>query len=306
MKPREMSYHRVVEAAYRDPGDGLRQERESLLEARRRETSKLVPQARVIYPRRLGRTAFGAVGLCGAVVLGVGAALGRSGLTTVLLFTWLAAVVAYFVGRLLGHARLNRALAALLAQSTDSARDVDKLERTTPLMQARRLADPIEGRSMVLPIAALGVLFPLTMCYALALVTVPAAHRLPQFDWWISLSFAAVWPGFLVTALIAMRHARRARSRTVSELMNTFEHAGWTAYGWTVLAVGLWGVVRGGYILAASNNTPKAIGLATLPVMGVALAWLCFLPWLFSVLHRRISHERMRLGVELGGFRQWP
>src|SRR5262245_36218287 len=99
MKAGEVSYHRNVETAYRDPGDGLRQEREVLLDARRRETSKLVPHARAIYPRRLGRIAFGGVGLLGCLVLAAGSFFHVPGLTPVLVGTWVAACIAFFVGR---------------------------------------------------------------------------------------------------------------------------------------------------------------------------------------------------------------
>ncbi len=295
------------ESAYRDPRDGLRHERAALLDARRRETSKLVPEARAIYPRRLARIAFGAAGVCGGVALGAGTLLGRPGLTTVLVLTWLAAIAAYAAGWIVGRVRLRRALASLLSPTGDSARDVDRLERTTPLMQARRLADPIEVRSVTLPIAGLGVLAPLTLFYLMALFTVPATHRLPRFDWWIALTFATAWPAFAVTALVAFRYARRVRARSLAELVSRHDNEGWGAYGWMVLAVGLWGVGRALVVLLprANGGEAGAVALATLPVACAALTGLCYLPWMFAALHRRIAQERLHLGIELGGIRSW-
>lgn len=293
----------VTEAgAYRDAEEGLRGRREDLIAARRRELRALVPRARRAYTRRIARQVFGAILLASGVTVFAGTTLGVKGLTPLIVWSWLLALAGYLFTRAFAAARLERLLEQRYVLSGDVFRDVDRLERQTPLQIVRSLADPHEKRSVWLPLAGLALIVPLTLHLFTALLFSQSPRTFDRFEEWITLGTYTTGPAQLVLLLCAFRFARRLRARSLREIHHGLYSDGWEAYGLTVAASALWAILYGfGKVIITAGRMHghyEAIGVAIAAFMILTITTLMFVPAMFGVVRGRVAAERFALGVQ--------
>lgn len=278
---------------YRDAEEALRQRRDELLARRRLEVARLPPVVRSVYARREARRITGAVGIAGAFVLAVCAALRVDGLTTILQGTWISMILVYILARAVADGRLRRLLAATFAPGEDVAGDLLRFEEIGPQQVVMRLAAPIERKSVALPMIALALLLPLTLHFVVVATVRGEVPRGRDFDGWISMSLLFVGHCHLVLAYHAWSFAQKLRSAREGHAMATIaDRAGWRAWGVTIA----WSVLAGFILLAVVPIAGIALFIVA-PVL-VGATGLTFIPAMFSKMGRKVRRERMVLSEE--------
>lgn len=268
--------------------DHVVEERFAQIAERRREEIAAASRACAIYARRVGRSVGGGVALAGALVLfGVAAAnaIQKSSwwhtgdyvglFTYALAACWGGAIVAYVAATAAARLHVRGLVAAPLERTWDAARDLARLETSTPGRIVERLAAPLEGWSAALPLAAMSFLMPLTLHFFVAEILAKGDLLARSYDEWISLSVTIVGHAHLVLAIFAWRYGRKLAVRESIEIVNT-THSGWLrAFGFTVLA----------------GAIPGAIFFLIPPIL-VALTGAAFIPAMFILTSKRVVRER--------------
>ncbi|HVY49258.1 MAG TPA: hypothetical protein VHB21_25380 [Minicystis sp.] len=263
---------------YRDPRQAARLRLEELLDALARERPARLVVAR-IGAARVARVAFGAVGIAGALLVVVAAALGYGSdgsglLSKLLLGSWTAAVLVWVVARTVGMIRARRAVVAF-SPTNDPSRDVAALEARPSPAASTRLA----FASIALPLAAISLLAPLTLHLAFwALVLREPSDGLATFDPWIVWCFVLAGHAHVVLAAEACRYARRLTSAPLGEV--DVVDGGWRALGVTVFASAFPGVV-----------------LFFVPPVLTAATGVAFVPAVFVATQRLVATERRALAA---------
>jgi hypothetical protein len=286
----------MVAAAYRGDDDFLRARIAEILEDHGHEVEALGDAARGVVARRAGRVAAGAVGMAGGLlVLGLGFVgavtsstpwwgFGGGGFTPVpptmvLCGAWPAMGVAYVLGRLSGRAWIDRALRALPGLSGRLREDLSRLERArSPRGAIVDRLERAEARSIGWPLAALGLLMPLTL-HLVVWFCLAGPGRWVDFDGWIRLSALYVGLAHLVLAAGCLRLGRDLR----------WHRAGSPA----AFALGQSKKLLGFSALAAC--LPGVVLLAIPPIL-TAVTALAFLPLACHRAGRRLAAERAALG----------
>jgi hypothetical protein len=275
---------------YRDPSAGVAAELGALLDRRIREIELLPDAYRRTYARRAGRAAAGLVGAAGGVVLFAAAAgwacatrqvLGtvepEGALTHILFASWVAALAAYALARAWAAMRFDAHLARQLALSGSPWGDLERLRNVSARAEAARLVRRAETPSAGLPLVALALLAPLSLHYVGAAVL---GHEWPDaqaFDGWIVLSAVIVGHCHLLLAIQSWRFARRLRDVSDDHVADRAHRDAWAAFGWTVAASAVPGLILFG-----------------VPVFLVAVTGF-FIPLAFALVASRVRRERLSL-----------
>jgi hypothetical protein len=276
---------------YRDGNKVLEARRDLLIQRARRDVECVPVAIESTYTGRVSRTVAGYVGVVGALVMlgaatgqifvhGVGAwgptaaALEVGSPTWVLVITLVAVAVTYVVTQLVAQHRLVAWYRRELSATHDVAGDIARLGRFSARGVLLERARALERRSVAAPLAAAGVLAPLSLHLAVAAVTGRPGYHLTDFDSWIRLSVVFVLPAHIAAAWCAHSFARDLAKAT--DLRCARRHAGWHAWG-VVCAAGL---APGGPLV-----------IPTLLVMATGL----FIPPLYAGARNRVAVERMVL-----------
>jgi hypothetical protein len=251
---------------------------------------------RRVYEERVGRAAFGAVGVGIALVMFVDAVrllvvpwsfvvtTGATQLAYLLVAAWPLATVAYVAGRLGARARLGRLLVPV-EPTGDAAADLARLQTSRPSVVLSRLAWAAEKRSVALPMMALSLLAPLTI-HAIVCALVKSQDSEAWFfeehgfGTWIAMSVAIVGHAHVALAVCCWRFAGRVRSMHTAELARD-SNADWTR------AMGV------AFVCAL---VPGVVLLAIPPVLSLVTGIL-FVPLMFLRMRRRVLLERRLLGL---------
>lgn len=248
--------------AYRDSLEGARLRYADLLTVAREE-QPVSSAVSGVLAARTGRIWAGIAGISGAAVM-ASTALARAfhaheapSPTLVLLASWPAMGVAYLAGNFAGHLRGRRV--HVPRRTGDVHADLARLEEARSSAPSRGRAIALEGRSLALPMTAVGLLAPLTIHFAF--------YQLGSigggFDDWISLSLMIVGHAHLVLVGLLWALARKVRKLTISEIAVEQSRAGWRILGWTVLASAIPGIV---FLLIPPVLT-TVTGLLFIPVL---------------------------------------
>jgi hypothetical protein len=283
-------------SAYRRDDDVLQERVDEVLEDRRHEATALGLSARRMVARRMGRAAAGAVGIGGGLLLlGLAVAAGLKGgnvlsimghgpgdghLVEVLLGTWPVMGLGYVLGMLAGERWLDGVLRERPVLTGRAREDLASLQRARPPRAAvLRLLDRLAGPSLGYPLAAMGLLMPLTLHLAAwALFTHGAVlEHLHAFDEWIGLSAVYVGLAHLVLAALGLRFGAQRCSRSTTHWGDDAA-SGMKAVALTVLAACLPGVV-----------------LIAIPPVLVAVTGAVFVPLTFHRAGKRLDAERAAL-----------
>ena len=284
-----------MDLAYRSLDHVATERFDALTADRAGHIAALLP-LRVVYARRVARSAAGLVAtVLGAVLFAYTyghaavALLSSPGprhphgeLTSLLLVAWGASIAAYFIARSIARAHLDRYLARPVTRTGDAAIDLARLETTEPRAVLRQLVPAFERWSVALPLMGLAMLAPLTIHLAVALVVgwmVPAASfDGGGYDGWILSSVVIVGHAHVVLAICGWRFAKRIQVRDRLEL-ETRRHRDWLrAWGFTALA----------------SAIPGALLLAIPPLL-VLVTGLVFIPAAYLRMTTRVIRERVMI-----------
>lgn len=286
-------------STYRIDDEILRGQLDEVLEERRHEVATLDGAARRVLVRRTGRAAAGAVGIGGGLLfLGIAvtsALLGRPThfwaigegdtdglLVTLLLGAWMAMGSAWALGRLAGHALLDRALGAPPRLSGRPREDLARVERARSRgADVLRLLDRVHAPSLGWPLAAMGLLLPLTLHLAAWVLWTGggALEHLKDFDGWIRMSAVYVGLAHLVAAVCGVIMGNHLGGRLAAP------EAG--AFGRGCVAV----------CLATLAACVPGIILIGIPPLLTALTGGVFIPLAFHLAGRRLAAERAELAA---------
>jgi hypothetical protein len=282
-----------MQSAYRSIDYLVAQRFDELAETRADQIVELEPLRRV-YARRAGRTFAGLVGTAFGLWMFIDALVvafsdgriwdGASNdgkLTEILLWSWPAMIVAYFIARTKGRRRIDARLAEPVEPTGDAAADLARLESTDPRRLLVSMVRSRERWSVAMPLVALSLLTPLTLHWIVGQLIASSSNgplKARDFDEWITVSTIIVGHAHVVLAICAIVYASKLRMRTSAEFS---PHGGWVAaLGITVLASGLPGVF-----------------LLVIPPILVALTGLVFVPAMYLVITRRVADERQWLAL---------
>lgn len=263
--------------AYRDDAEGAALRHADLL-ARRARVDRALADARRAHGRRVARIAAGVTGVAGAAILaGTTAAsvahahVEQGTLTAILLGTWPIVGLAYLAGRVDWRRRAEEPIARV-TRGRDLHAEIARLEQEVPVALERERARRLERASVALPLVAAALLGPLTL-HAIVYVLVCRAW-LWSFDGWIALSLAIVGHAHLVLAWMSHRFAKGVSAAT-------WRKDAWRAYGYTVLASAIPGLV-----------------LFLIPPILTAITGLLVIPLAFRTAAVAVEAERRLLGAE--------
>lgn len=243
-----------------------------------------------LHARRVARTAAGMVAIAGAVVLAFGTAWqslqdgwfrGRSGAphpTHLLIAAVLVSVATYLVTRVIAARRFPGLVRAALVSDRDELVQLARLESGGLARAAAGIAGAGEERSLSMPMAGIVLLAPLAIHLVVAMFVTRSWLIVSSFDVWIRMSLVLVGLAHVVLAGLCLRFARRVAHAPLAELAQKSPLSGWAAFGWTVLASCLPGVI-----------------VILIPPIIVAATALPVVPLLFRVMHERAVAERRLL-----------
>ena len=266
----------LIPWSYRDAEAPLRARRRELIAAQRAEIAALDPQIPKVYERRLARTVAAVVAIAGTAGLPIVTLIVKHGLTTWLVGTVVAAVVAWWVALPVARRTFARRIAQPLEETADLHGDLARLEEQSALGLVAARIDRLERASVALPLVALSLLAPLVIHFAVyALLVRPlSAGRGLDFDDWIRLSLMLVSHAHLVLAAMALRFAKRLR-RAPSDEIQLRTPSAWSAWGAAVGAAAI----------------PGAL-LLLIPPLLVAATGAMFVPAMFNWARRQVWWER--------------
>jgi hypothetical protein len=197
----------------------------------------------------------------------------------ILLGSWVAMGIAYVLGRIVGNAQLDRALADAPACSGHPHNELERLRAAGPRRAAvAALLARVCNASVGWPLAAMGLLLPLTLHLGVwALRGGPGSPgQWSDFDAWIRMSAVYVGLAHVVLAGWSVRLGARLEGLTAPAAVARAD--GWTALGLTSLASCLPGIV-----------------MLAVPVLLTAVTGVFFIPLSFYLAGKRLAGEREAL-----------
>jgi hypothetical protein len=275
---------------YRNADEALRRRRDELLTTRQLELQALPAQVIEIYSRRQARRVAGMIGILGANVMAVCAALRLAGLTTILQLAWLIMLMVYVAARLASTRHARALLWRTFTAGESVEADVEKFGSLTPRGLILEEAARIERRSVAMPMIALALLLPLSLHYLVVATVRVSMPMASDFDSWISMSLLFVGHCHLVLAYHAWSFAQSLRGARDAEVVGLIaDRAGWKAWGVTIA----WSVVAGFILLAVMPIAGIAM-LVIAPVL-VGATGLTFIPAMFNRMGKKVRLERTAL-----------
>jgi hypothetical protein len=261
------------------------------------EVARLDLTVRPVVLRRAGRIVAGAVGTLAGLLfwlLSLRYALTQTPawytvgaqtdglLVGLLLGAWALMGIAYLLSGLVGDPLLDRALTPSPQLSGRPRADLERLRTAEPHRHVIELLDRMGAPSFGLPLAAIGLLAPITLHLAvwIAWCCGHGPEQWQDFDGWIKLSAAYVGIAHLVLAGCCLRLGHRiGRERNVSPgTIATTE--GFKAYVVTVLAAFVPGIV---FLFS---------GWTLLPPVITAITGAVFMPLSCRLVAKQATAER--------------
>lgn len=229
-----------------------------------------------VYAHRLARAWAGGVGIAGFGLL-VAQVLGGTGRASVVLVaTWIAMVVTFALGLLLGRLLFPRRVRRALARAGDVFRELALLEAGGAAFVAVRRAHALESASLTLPLCAAALLAPLSLHLVAARLLFGTG--LEDFDAWIGICLLLVGHAHLALVVLCVVHVGRLRAELDAGVPLDCTSRGLRALGWVTLASCLPGLL-----------------LVFLPPLLVFSTGIIFVPWIFAWAGRCAWRERLRL-----------
>jgi hypothetical protein len=181
---------------------------------------------------------------------------------------WLVGVAAYIAGRVVANRFLTLSQTPLPAEPSEP--------QWAAFVRAR--AEGLEGWSAALPLAAMSLLMPLTLWYFFALFWTTVSQEgtiASSFDQVISISVFLAGIAHLTLALYSVRFGLKLATRETPDLM-TIGPSSWIS---ALIAATLGGTIPGAaYYL--------------LPTMLIAMTGFYFIPFMLTLMAKRIALER--------------
>lgn len=281
-------------ASYRDPRYAASIRIQQIQERSKDRPEGVPEEITRIHARRVARTAAGIVAIAGfaamviAVLVGV-FWLGRGGVAGVHPTLFLAGAVAlsivtYVVARIAAASRFERRVWASFDGAQDELSRLARIEDDSVRRAAVRLAGAGEKTSVALPMAGVSLLAPLSIHLVVWSVLgghVGSERWLEGFDGWIGASLLLVGIAHATLAYLCGRFADKVGASSLVALSHRSPMSGWAAFGWTVLA----------------SCLPGIVALA-IPPMIVAATGIVFIPYMFRFMHGRVVDERTALELD--------
>lgn len=280
-------------ASYRDPRYAA-SIRIQQIQERSEDRPEGVPEELThIHARRVARTAAGGVAIAGFVAMVIAVLvdvfwLRQSAAASVHPTLFLAgavtlSVVTYVVARAAAASRFERRVWASFDGGQDELSRLARIEDDSVRRAAARLAGAGEKTSVALPMAGVSLLAPLSLhlvVWSLCGGEVGSAWWLDAFDGWIGTSLLLVGVAHLTLACLCGRFADKVGASSLVALSRSTPMSGWAAFGWTVLA----------------SCLPGIVALAIPPLI-VAATGIVFIPYMFRFMHGRVVDERTALDL---------
>jgi hypothetical protein len=267
--------------SYRDAEFILRDRRDELLALREAELDDAWPDVSRIYARRAGRIAAGAFATCGAAWLVVSAlvryaeadATSRT-LTPILLCTVALVPFAYALGWVAARLALRGARRKGLSLTGNVFVDLARLDHDERRAAVTHRANRLEHASVAATLVGWALLAPLSLHLLVAAAFSDSwVGCVRSFDGWIDASLVLTGIAHLTLALLGWRFANKLRGWDHES--HDAPKGGWAAWGWTILA----------------SCVPGIIAFAIPPLI-VAVTGAVFIPATYSFMRSRISDER--------------
>lgn len=227
-----------------------------------------------VLARRAGRVSAGLFGISGAVLLVLSlAARGPLGLSTIVLYSWLAMAASYATTLLVVRLWVSWRVTRARRGTGDPLHDLCRLEAAHPRLDLLRSCARLEQASLALPLLAVSLLTPLSihLCIAVGVMAV----TLEGFSGWIALSLVLVGHAHITLAVFAIMHARSLKRELDANLPAGGASRGLVALVWTVGASAFPGMV-----------------LVCLPPLIVAATGALFVPLVFHWARQCALRER--------------
>lgn len=279
-------------ASYRDPRYAA-SIRIQQIQERSKDRPEGVPEELThIHARRVARTAAGGVAIAGFAAMVLAVVINtvwgepdRHGVhpTLVLAGAVTLSVVTYLVARAAAASRFERRVRASFDGGQDELSRLARIEDDSVRRAAARLAGAGEKTSVALPMAGVSLLAPLSIHLVVWSVfgdDVGSERWLDGFDWWIGASLLLVAIAHLTLACLCGRFADKVGASSLVALSRSTPMSGWAAFGWTVLA----------------SCLPGIVALAIPPLI-VAATGIVFIPYMFRFMHGRVVDERTALDL---------
>jgi hypothetical protein len=272
--------------SYRDAEFYLRDRRDELLAVREAELADAWPDVARVHGRRVGRITAGWFAVSGAVLL-VGFAIWRwlegSGsnitLTPILIGTVALVPVAYVLGWSVARLALHRMRGKGLALTGNAIVDLAQLDHDTRRTALTSRVSRLERASVAATLAGWALLTPLSLHLVVAAAGATSwGDCVTAFDRWIDASLVLTGFAHVTLAVLGWRYANKLRAW--DHVREDAPGGGWAAWGWTILA----------------SCLPGIIALAIPPIV-VALTGLLFIPATFTFMRWRVSQERFVLAA---------
>jgi hypothetical protein len=274
----------VTSTVYRDDADTVRERLEELIAIRADEEARCNVGARPILVRRACRTAAGAAGIAGGLLMFGAGVVGcwpgqRSPLvspTKILVGTWIAMAVGYVVGGVAEEARTHWPRIERFQLTSSPRHDLERLRATPASVGVMVSAARSEALAVSLPLGALALVMPLTIHWILWNVFFGGlfdANR--AFDGWIELSVIMTGLAHVCLFACALSLSRKLAAAPDGMERSVARSAGWSALLYTTIA----------------SIFPGAV-LIFIPCAITLLTGLVFVPLAFAHAGRRLAIER--------------
>lgn len=234
---------------------------------------------RSICAARIARALAGGVGIVGAILMSAYALGEGDAVTFALLGSGVAALATYTLVRLVltlaAFAGVKRWSPPKLTGELDA--DLARIDASHPLRPIARRLQALEVWSTTLPLAALSLLMPLTIHYAVNALIGELSWL--NFASWIRFSLLFTVHAHVALAILAVSFGQK-----LSKLNRTgvgslsIEHEWVRAWGMTIFVSAVPGVL-----------------LLAIPPLLTAITGLAFIPFMFILMHRRLIVERLAM-----------
>jgi hypothetical protein len=249
-------------SAYRDCSDHVAEELNRLVNLRRIEIASTTQGWQSIYVRRWGRVVFGVVGTIGATAMAIVTALDGGYGGSMLIASWLFALLGWVLAREFASQRLRRHLEDELRLSGDALADTRRLQERGPKDKEAELSALRDRESIAWPLTTIALLGPLTIHLAIAMFF---QTTLSNFEEWMQASGVIVGLSHIYMVRAAWRHPTERRP--------------WKGLMWAIAASipGLFAVSLGaGSLLFLIYGFPFVAAIILLT--GSVLVWGAFAP----------------------------
>ena len=268
-------------SVYRDDSDAVERRLREALRERSREVRRLTRVVRPILACRTGRILAGCIGVGGSLWLfasATGHALAGDRWAVWPAFhivaLWIAMTAAYLLGSASAELSFTKKVRSMVARSGDARTDLARLEQARPFRIFPEALAETEAMSIGLPLAAVGLLMPLT----LHLLVFSVSHTCVRFDEWVKI---AAWSTGLAHSVLAWLGFRLGKALCKAEPATEPQLA--ASRGWAALV-----------ITTAVSLVPGAV-LDFIPVIATFFTGLLFIPLSFHLMGELLSAERRAL-----------